>query len=295
MNKNLLVFMFISLIIGISSIQALNDSTAELGFMNLFLSPDARNTSLGGALFPNATGIEAAFFNPAGCAKYQDKHSMIFSYSKNNNTLDFINFAAGPFKKFCYRANFLKGPELSGFGTIIFGTVGTSYSFNYKEIFIGLSMDYVFSDIFHDFSQGFGLSCGFQYKLLKILDLGLVVRNAGSTLGNEKKSSVFPFLISAGIGYQYQIYRNEINTLISMDMLNKNNPSWDFGIEYGYSQYIFLRTGFNVQQLQGSNDFNMGQFSIGLGAKYNSIGLDLAWIPSSDNNKNIEFSFKFDI
>lgn len=171
---------------------------------------------------------------------------------------------------------------------------------------IGTNVKYIRSQIWHETASAFALDLGLLYVTdWKGLRLGMSVSNFGSdmkydgkdlyvshdsnpaesgnngTLTSVMKVDPWPLPIFFRVGVSMEAYKDDINELtVSVDAMRPSNnyESVNVGIQYGFSNMVFLRGGYKNLFLADSQE----SLAFGLGIKY----------PVADFNLKFDVSYQ---
>lgn len=163
-------------------------------------------------------------------------------------------------------------------------------------------------------AQGFSMDVGIQYNTgdKEQLKLGIALRNIGPdlTMGGDglmatfedpslgfsvegyRKSQAYqlPSLLNIGLSYDY--YINNDHRITGVGNFTSNSSSNDqigVGLEYGYKNYLMLRSGFNAQSDITNKDLSpsvytglsMGAtFEVPINSKGSTFAIDYAYSPT---------------
>jgi len=167
-------------------------------------------------------------------------------------------------------------------------SLGLSYGFNITDRFsIGLNAKYISQKIWKESATGFGIDIGTLFTTaFHGLRIGATMLNFGTDmqmdgddllvyhdideqqLGNndrifaklETSKWPLPLVFQAGIAMEIYETRSHRLTLAAEAVHpNDNSESVNFGTEYGFREFFFLRGGYrNMFQLDGEEGFTLG-------------------------------------
>lgn len=214
-------------------------------------------------------------------------------------------------------------PEGTGnYFSPIFLNIGLSYSRRITDrLTAGLTTKYIYENIYKTSATGIGFDAGIQYVAGNTgLLFGIVLKNVGPALKFEGKdlereiqlNSTYPTTrtvvlksapfdlpssLELGFAYTKTIFKNN-NIILSGSFENNNfgNDLYKTGLEYSFSDILFLRTGYIFVPEESTYIY---QFTYGLGLKYEinnfGVGIDFAYRPvrffGSHSIINIQLNF----
>lgn len=236
------MYKFILYLISIINVHiVVNAQNGIAGAQELLLPVGARNFSMNNSLVANVSGIEAAFYNPAGLSKNTGSVDAMFSYM---NTIADINLS--------YAAT---ASNLGNFGTVSismksldigdidvttaqqpYGTgekfsptllvAGLSYGKSISDNFsIGFNTNLIYEKIVESTASGVSFDFGFQYSDVGLsgLSVGAVIKNIGPQIHFDG-----PELLRVAID---SVTGN--NTILKIDPARFPLPTqFEFGIAY---------------------------------------------------------------
>ncbi len=142
------------------------------------------------------------------------------------------------------------------------------------EVIVGVSGKYLYEKIYVDETTGYTTDFGMIY-LTRIpgIVVGASLTNVGSVSAYRTLRGDLPSRLQLGASYEtsfgdfvltfYPAYISNLEDITSY---------MNFGLEVGYRQYLFARSGYH-----GGSDAR--GFSAGLGVIYKSVGVDYAFVP----------------
>ena len=154
------------------------------------------------------------------------------------------------------------------------------YSYKIKEMLgIGVGIKWISSKLLDYEAQGIAVDIGASAKLWKMINVGLVVENLGNLSAYYQEEDELPLQISLGISGEKSISKlNKIKILIdaSQEIVGEQAMHIRVGGEYEILKIFKLRLGYRIEAEERDN------LSIGLGVKYQGIGLDYAYQPHEE-------------
>ena len=270
----------------------------------------ARDLAMNGANAAFSQGLDAIYWNPAGFARFDNKAAGAFSTMEIFGDIN-VNYLALGFKmgKFGQIGFSMKSLD---FGEIpittnqdIDGTSGATYSpsflvggLTYSKrltdvIFVGATAKLISERVPRASASAFAFDIGIQYHNIGNINgvsMGLVVKNIGTDMhytgsaflvpsGNDfvelpTASNQLPATVELGLGYKYNF--NEQNSLVFNGNFENNNygsDAYKLGVEYGYTDLIFLRGGYKFMNDVSSEDV-LNKWTLGAGIHYRWITFD---------------------
>lgn len=142
----------------------------------------------------------------------------------------------------------------------------------YTNLLAGLNFKVLTQSIDDKSTVGLGMDVGAIYMLptVKNLGLGLSVQNLGTPIKLKREAFELPMLFR--LGASYRALSEKMLLLAEVDLPNDVAPVFACGLEYDFGGKFFPRVGYRYNSL-----FN--PWTVGLGAKYDSLGVDLSIVP----------------
>ncbi|MFA5803510.1 MAG: PorV/PorQ family protein [Melioribacteraceae bacterium] len=257
------------------------------GLSFLKIGSGARNIALGdnGAIFAN--DVSAIFYNPAQLktgnpeiifthnAWIQDAATELLGIKFSLFSLPVgVGINSTSIKGFEVRTK--PGPVETTFNThYFFGSLSTAFSL-IENVSTGITVKYLYEDIFYDNAEGVGFDFGLFYKTpIQDLFVSAVVKNIGSMNQLQKEASKLPSEIRVGTVYQYDLPGYNISLQAGCEFqkfLLQSDSHVNFGTEIVYNKMFALRVGYQTNYL--SKDI-----SGGLGLYWNQFSFDYAMTP----------------
>ncbi len=263
----------------------------------LKIGVSARATGMGRAFTAVANDASAAFWNPAGRVDVEGTvvalHHTEWPADIN---LDYANFTFSPSfirgKVSLHARGLTMDPQVV---RTVFRQDGTGESFDAGDMSFGLSYARYFTD---KFSTGVTLSWvhmgladrsvnqvvgdfGLQYRIgIRGMKLGMVVQSIGSEVDFDNRASKLPTVFKVGLAVD--AYRGGPHAIIGVGEFSHpsdNKERQNFGIEYSYNEFLFLRSGYNV-------NFDAEKFAAGAGislqtSQSTSVEVDYSFVDMS--------------
>ncbi len=282
-----LVNKIVFLVLGIISIAA---ASGNNGLAFLKIDVDGRSSAMGGAYTALASGASAAYWNPAGLAGTEKENVILthhvllsdltqeYAAVKFNSGLHHFSLAVNVFT--------IPGIEIRGEepsadpdGTVdavnFYSALSYARSFGEKWQ-AGITVKYLFEKLYLSSAGGFAVDFGIKYNsLIKNLDWGLTLQNAGKMEQLKEQASPLPLLLRTGFAYRLPYSIFEQNPVLTSDFeyVKDGQTSLRVGGELPLMGGLALRTGARF----GSGFF---QWSAGIGLNYEAFYLDYAFAPN---------------
>jgi hypothetical protein len=160
------------------------------------------------------------------------------------------------------------------------------------SLFCGTNLKMVFEKIHTESVVGFSTDFGLLYdSFLKGLNVALVTQNIGFSTKMKNERIKFPITYKIGANYDINV-TNQSNISFSIDLvkyIDCDNLKANSGIEYGFADIIYTRLGYKI-------NYDVQDFSAGLGIKLNNYKFDYAFEPFQDelgNAHRFSISYNF--
>ncbi|MCI0473412.1 MAG: PorV/PorQ family protein [Ignavibacteria bacterium] len=294
-----LIIIIILLSAGFTAAQ--NDGAGNTGLSFLKLGVGARSIAMGEAFVSLADDGTAYIYNPAMMNATENGNvTAMYNSSMFDMTNNFIG-AKFRMKKFGIGIGLLNttvsdievrtipGAPLEKFNATNFsGGISLSYE-AYKGLSLGTTVKMIYEKIYIDEASGFGFDFGASYRINNF-SFGAVFANIGSM--NELKNSETKLPASVRFGGSYFYKQDEFTVTGAADgfkVLDGGAFHGHIGLEGGYKDFLFLRTGYQT-------GYDNKGFTAGLGLKYKSLYVDYAFQPynsgfGSGNSFSLGFNF----
>lgn len=230
----------------------------------LKIGVSARATAMGSAFTAVADDATATFWNPAGLVSVD---GTVVSLNHTEWPAD-INLE---YATYTFSPGFLQGKmSLHARGLTmdpqvvrtIYRQQGTGEMFDAGDMSFGMSYARYFTDKFSSGAtvswmhmgladrsvNSFVVDFGLLYRIgIRGMKLGMAVQNIGSEVDFDSRSSKLPTTFKVGLALD--AYRNGPHSLITVGEFSHpsdNKERQNFGVEYSYNSFFFLRSGYNV-------------------------------------------------
>lgn len=277
------VFICVFLMVASANAQILpaygDSRTATTGWQFLKIAPDGRSAAMSESFLAVVDDVSSLYWNPAGLTKLDsNKFNFAVDYT------DFAAGTSLNFGGITYRMNenTVLGVSLQYFDagemdvTTEFLPFGTGQTFRATDLGIGVSLareltdqfsfgvtaKYIREDLASVHNQNMVFDFGFQYDIgiqntrfaVAIANFGFnsqpggeiaVLNLSDSTTINEFTEIAVPTVFR--LGFAWDAIKNDKNILTAALQLNHptdNNETYSIGLEYGWKQLFFARTGY---------------------------------------------------
>lgn len=224
----------------------------------------ARATAMGSAFTALADDATASFWNPAGLVAV-DGTVVTLNHTEwpADINLEYANYTFSPGfvqgKVSLHARGLTMDPQVV---RTIYRQEGTGEEFDAGDMSFGLSYARYFTD---KFSSGltmswmhmgladqsvdsFVLDFGLMYRVgIRGMRLGMAVQNIGSEVNFDNRASKLPTVFKVGLSLD--AYRNGPHSLITVGEFSRpsdNKERQNVGLEYSYNNFVFLRSGYNI-------------------------------------------------
>jgi len=286
---------------------------AQTGVKFLNLPTNANSLSKGDATIGSNANSFSYFSNSSAVAFSENRFAAGFSYGQwqpdytDNTIMSFgayyklsnrFSLTAG-YENFSYntdivtyndegRQSDILSPKESSFGIGIVYRASENLSF-------GINAKNISSDLSSENASAFAVDLSASYKLNNI-QIGIAATNLGGKIKYGNTEYDLPSAVKIGGMYSYKLGENVLSANLEGDYwLNDSSMSYGIGGEFAYKDFLFLRAGYHL----GDEDKTIPSYgSVGIGAKYNCINIDFAYIlAGSDsplkNGLNISLGLSF--
>jgi Type IX secretion system protein PorV len=281
--------------------------TATTGWQFLKIGPDGRSAAMSEAFLAVVDDVSSLYWNPAGITQLDtNKFNFAVDY------VDFAAGTNLNFGGITYRIddNTLVGVSLQFFDagemdvTTEFMPFGTGQTFRATDLGIGLTLakeltdqfsfgvtaKYIREDLASVHNQNVVFDFGFQYDIgiqntrfaVAISNFGFNTQPGGeiavlnlndSTSINEFTEIAVPTVFR--LGFAWDAIKNDKHILTTALQLNHptdNNETYSIGLEYGWKQLFYARTGYTFATDSGA--FPAFGFGTKINRNFGSIRLD---------------------
>jgi len=280
--------MLLLLLFGLS-VSSFPQSGGSNGLAFLKIGSGARNLSLGdnGVVFAN--DVSALFYNPAQLQGTSPE--IIFTHNSwiQDAATELLGIKFSLFNLpigIGINSTSIKGIEVrtkpgeaeTTFNShYFFASVSTAFSF-FDDISTGITVKYLYEDIFYDMAEGIGFDLGVHYKTpFKNLFVSAVIKNIGTMNQLQKDATKLPSEISVGPGYLFDLPEYNLTLQAGGEFqkfLAQNDVHINIGLETIYNKMFAVRIGYQTNYLSKN-------ISGGLGIYWNQFTFDYAMTPFS--------------
>jgi len=260
----------------------------------LKIGVSARATGMGSAFTAVANDASAAYWNPAGLVDVDGTVVAVHHTEwPADINLDYANYTFSPTfirgKVSLHARGLTMDPQVV---RTIFRQNGTGEMFDAGDMSFGLSYARYFTD---KFSAGatvswvhmgladrsvntFVTDFGLQYRIgIRGMTLGMAVQNIGAEVNFDERASKMPTVFKVGLAVDtYNAGPHSVVTVGEFSRPSDNSERSNFGLEYAYNQFMFLRTGYNL-------NYDADNFAAGAGialqtSQSTSIDVDYSFV-----------------
>lgn len=158
-----------------------------------------------------------------------------------------------------------------------FGSLSTAFSL-IENLSTGVTVKYLYEDIFYDNAEGVGFDFGLHYKTpVENLFISAVVKNIGTMNRLQKEATKLPAEIRVGPSYAFDFPEYKLSIQAGGEFqkyLAQNDSHVNFGTEIVYDKMLAVRLGYQT-------NYESKNISGGLGLFWNQFSFDYAMTPFS--------------
>lgn len=255
----------------------------------LLIGQGARAAGLGGAFTAVSTGATAAYWNPAGLAAMDNGQVALghFSWFQDISveqaslgfpvsdglvaavSITYVNYGT------------IEGYDISGNSTGQIaaydwsGGVSLGYSLT-ESLALGLTGKYINQRLDDLSASAFAADIGLKYDA-EAFTLAATVANLGSKLTFDQVPESLPATVRLGLALQP--FSGAVGTSLEFEKRFQGDFVIRQGIELGFSERYFLRTGYDYLPAQDGRWLATG-LSLGAGARFDFAEFDYAFTPN---------------
>ncbi|MDM7915971.1 MAG: PorV/PorQ family protein [Candidatus Eisenbacteria bacterium] len=269
------------------------EKVGTIGGQFLKIGVGARATAMGSAFVSIADDASAIYWNPAGIARVQ-KNVVSLNHTAWLADISFTQAA------YVFHVGFFPGTFALNARSLymdsqpirdVFHPEGTGKSFDAGDVAFGLtyarsltdkfstgiSANYVQSTLASYSSSAYTFDFGTLYDTgYRSLKIGMAIQNLGSDMKFIEDTVKMPAVFR--VGMSMNLYEDATHRLLSSAEFSHppdNNERANWGIEYGFKEFFFVRAGYLFK-------YDLEKYSAGIGVK----------IPSSLNSEaTIDYSY----
>ncbi len=306
----------------LSSLAGNQSRTGTAGAQELLIPVGARGIALANSNISMATGMDALFANPAGLARTDRGAEVMFSHMNYIGDIGVEYGGIGLNAGFGHLAFTIKSlnfgdipvtteqfPDGTGEDfSPSFVTLGISFAKLLSDrISVGATFNIISEKIMSTSASGVSLTAGVQYKGLGMpgLNLGIAIKNIGPNMtftgsnllrqaevtdalrpaqlySTEAATFDLPSTLEIGLSYTKSYDVHNLAVMSSFVNNNYQNDEYNFGVEYGFDNLLFLRGGYQLSpgmerdelstvESKFKNDY-LYDFTAGVGINYDLGG-----------------------
>lgn len=276
--KRAIVVLMLSLVPGWAEAAREFEKVGTVGGQFLKIGVGARAVGMGSAFVAVADDATAVFWNPAGVARLEDNMVSI------NHTTWLANISHTQ-ASYVFGVSFLPGRFSAHVRSLymdsqlrrtVFRPEGEGRSFDAGDVAVGLTYARSMTD---KFSAGLGLNYvqstlatvtgdayTFDFGTLydtgyRSLKIGMSIQNIGSEMKFIEDSVKMPTVFRVGMAMKvYESGSSRVVTSGEFSHPPDNNERAAWGMEYGFKEFFFARTGYQFK-------YDLETYSAGLGFK----------------------------
>ncbi|NCQ16964.1 MAG: hypothetical protein COZ80_10805 [Ignavibacteria bacterium CG_4_8_14_3_um_filter_37_9] len=288
MKKSIQIKFILLSIIGFSLFtNAQSGGSNGLSFLKI--GSGARNIALGdnGTVFAN--DVSAIFYNPAQLnlgnpeilfthnVWIQDVATELLGVKFSLFNLPFgIGINSTSIKEIEVRTK--PGPAETTFNShYFFGSLSTAFCL-LDDLSAGITVKYLYEDIFYDKAEGVGFDFGLHYQLpVENLFVSGVIKNIGTMNQLQKEATKLPAEIRVGSSYVFDFPEYKLSLQAGGEFqkyLAQTDSHINFGTEVVYDKMLAVRLGYQTNYLSKN-------ITGGLGLFWNQFSFDYAMTPFS--------------
>ncbi|MCX6152763.1 MAG: PorV/PorQ family protein [Candidatus Kapabacteria bacterium] len=266
----------------------------------------AKYTALAGAGITNSTDPSCIYWNAAGLGfikSYSAELSYNRSFAEVNQSfigatipVDFGVFGVGI--NYLGTASMTRTVASTGAGFTKYEDfsntdIAVMASFSRKLLpnaSLGGTIKYINEKLYDKSAGALAFDFGFIYRM-DLFDLGLSLRNLGSSLKFQSESYSLPMQVQAGASSR--ALDPDLDLSIVFGTLGDQKVQFGLGAEYYLAKFLFIRAGYNTgyTEIQGT----IKGLSAGVGFKYDNFDFGLALTPYGSLGNSYHFSLSYGI
>lgn len=266
----------------------LAQTAGKSGLSFLKVGFNARNIAMGDFGVATANDVSGLYYNPALIADFtspqltfthnqwiQDVSSEMFGVSFPLFGLPFA-FGVNTTSISDFEVRTRPGdPESTFDAHYFYGSLSTGF-YVAENLSAGLTMKYLYENLFSDDASGIGFDFGLRYKdLIAGLDLAASYSNVGSMNSLRDEETKLPVDLRVGAAYNFPLEQIQSDVTVTGGV-QKYTATEDthihIGAEIFYDNLIALRGGF-------MSGYESKGLTTGLGLLWNNINFDYAFVP----------------
>lgn len=165
-------------------------------------------------------------------------------------------------------------PQTTFDANYFYGAISSGYK--YGDFSAGVTLKYLYENIFSDEATGFGFDFGLTYEnIIDGLALGASIRNLGSM--NKLRETETKLPVDLRLGAEYQTPVESLNSQVTIQAGYQKYTETDdnhihFGAEVFYSETLALRGGYMT-------GYDSKGLTAGLGLFWGPLNFDYAYLP----------------
>ena len=300
-----IILIIIAALVGNVSVAATNGGRTAADFLQIGVG--ARAAAMGGAYTSLSTGADAAYWNPAALAS-QSHYEISFSHFSwyQDLNLEHGSAVAQLNERFSIGASvtYLGYGEIDGYdvdGNYVGGISSYDWagglSLGYRvsdHLALGVTGKYINQRLDEYSGTAFAGDVGIRYQLDRVT-VAAAATNIGSGLQFVSVEEDLP--AAARFGVAVRPFAADFQTALEIEKAFKGDAVIRHGMELGFENRYFLRTGYNIFLADETHAFSEGM-SFGAGLRFGVAQLDYAYSLrdqySSEDLHRFSLTFRMD-
>ena len=257
------------------------DGTAGAGFLKL--GAGARAAALGGTYVGIADDVYAARWNPAGLAQLTSFQAAAQHLSEFGGiTHQYVAMAIPYGPRLAFGADFIATQTTDNYRTELtdlnsFSNQDMAFGLSaawavYPKVAAGISGRYLNERLADVTARGWAVDLGLLYRPSREWSFGLAALNLGPQVTFVSHAANLPMVVKGGVAYRWT---PELLLAADISFPNDARTYFSGGIEYQLTDYLALRTGYEV----GGDFRGLDALSAGVAFSYQGFTLDYAFVP----------------
>jgi len=263
----------------------------------------ARASGMGGAFVGIADDATSIYWNTAGLSQL-NQQEIVFVHNEwyQDIKYEYLGYSL-PIKSKStvgFSLTYLNLGEFQGYDgldnpTSDFSAYGAVFCLAYayrvsNSVSLGMGLKGIQEKLENEKASSLALDFGFIYRSGKF-SLGMAYTNLGNSMKFIQEKEPLPSKFTFGVGYK--IFQDRVRLAWDLDFPKDDKPILKQGVEYGYQESIFLRSGYeyktSTQNLEGTG------LSLGGGFKFSDWEVDYTYSPNQKlgGSHRISLAYRF--
>ncbi len=283
-----IVLILVAALLGDVSVAASDVGRTSADFLQI--GQGARAAGLGGAYTAISEGAIAAYWNPAGLASMESSEISLGHFSWFQDiTVEQLSFAwpvisgEGSMAASVTYVNYgsIDGYDASGVATGDLTAYdlagGLSFGYQLTDAFsAGVTAKYITQKLDEYSASAFAADFGLKYRFERF-SIAAAVCNIGSDLKFDQQSENLPTAVKVGVAARP--FDNAMVASFEVEKRVYGNYLIRQGVELGFSEHYYLRTGYDYLPAQDGRSLSTG-ISVGAGVDFDFARFDYAFTPN---------------